>query len=585
VLLFLGLHAFQIFPILSNVLFDKGSQLNTRVFESTSKINVGLVYFDSILSQGKVSDRIFMPLEDKKISWSLIIIPMLTIFGFVSIKRKDKTLLLVSMFFLTTVFLISANITQIGVEFYRKLFSIPGFGMFRNFYGQWQWVHTFFYALLVGLAISYFFTKIGKKYIYVTSIVVIGFIVVRSWGVFNGNVVNVIQRGSENLKVVIRMDPQYEQLLSYVKKIPNDGRILHMPFTDFPYNIVGGINNGVYIGQSMTALLAGRNDFPGYQTLDPYSEVFVKLIKEKNYPLIKQMMGLLQIRYVLYNSDEIVSNKFFPAFPYGHTGTPTSQPQLRDFVHNIADKKIYEIGHYSLFEVEKKQYLPKFYAVADMFFYDTNPKYDVDYTRALSFFPKNPLGSNKDPRIAFVDRTICSKLLSRQICDQNNFNTDIKEIQIMYQRINPTKYKLVVKNVTKPFLLVFQNDFNSYWKLYPTNLSIDSKKITDSYYDGGIIELVSENKIIDKNPFETNDITPLLDNAHIQVNGYANAWYIKPGNLLGKNNYELIVEMTGQKTFYYYFGISLICLLIFLLLGIKLFILDRVNDIIKSRTA
>lgn len=581
ILLFLGLHTYHIVPIVSNV-FDKGSQLNTRVFESTENVNLGLEYFNAILSLGKVSDHIFMPLGDKRISWSLIIIPLLIILGFLSIKKKNKTLLLVGVFFLITLFLTSANITYIGIEFYRKLFYIPGFGMFRNFYGQWQWVHTFFYALLAGLAITSLFSQTKRRYIYLTAVAVVSLIFARSWIVFNGDLINSIHRGSRNVKVIIRMDSHYKQMLSYIKSIPNEGRILHMPFTDFAYNIVGGINRGVYIGQSMPSLLAGKNDFPGYQILDPYSEVFVKLVKEKNYPLIKQMMALLQVRYILYNSDEIVSSTFFPAFPYGHTGTPTSQPELREFVHNISKKKIYEIGHYSLYEVDKDQYLPQFYAVSDTYVYDTNPKYDVEYDRALSFFPKDPLDKSNDPRIAFIDRAICAKILSKQTCDQNNLHTDIKDIQIIYQRINPTKYKLVVKNVTEPFLLVFQNDFNPYWKLYPTNVSINIKNVSDSYYNGGIVELAPVNQVIDRNPFETNNIKSLYDNAHIQVNGYANAWHIKPSNFSEKENYEMIVEMIGQKIFYYSFGISLACLLIFLLYGIKLFILDRVSGIIKS---
>lgn len=582
ILLFLGLHTYQIVPIVSNV-FDEGSQFNTRVFESTANVNLGLKYFNSILSLGKVSDHIFMPLEDKRISWSLIIIPLLTILGFLSVKKKNKMLLLVGAFFLITLFLTSANISNIGVEFYRKLFSIPGFGMFRNFYGQWQWVHTFFYALLAGLAISYLFSRMKKKYIYITSIVVIGFIVARSWIVFNGDVVNVIQRGSQNLKVIVRMDPHYEQMLLYIKSIPNEGRILHMPFTDFAYNIVGGINRGVYIGQSMPSLLLGKNDFPGYQNLDPYSEVFVKLVKEKNYTLIKQMMALLQIRYILYNSDEIVSGTFFTGFPYGHTNTPTSQPQLREFVQNISKEKIYETGHYSLYEVDKDQYLPQFYAVSDAYIYDMNPKYDTEYVRALSFFPKDPLDENKDSRLAFIDREICIKILSRQICGQNNLHTDIKNIQIFYQRINPTKYKLVIKNFTKPFLLVFQNDFNPYWKLYPTNVPINIKNVSDSYYNRGINELVPVDQVIDRNPFETNNIKSQYDNTHIQVNGYANAWYIKPGNFSKKEDLELIVEMTGQKIFYYSFGISLVCLLIFLLLGIKLFLFEKVSSLLYEK--
>ena len=568
ILFFIGLHAFHLFPVVSNV-FDKDSNFNTRIFESTSKVNSGLEYFNAILGLGKVSDHILLPLENKKLSLSLIIVPVLIVFGFLSSKRKSKTLLLVSIFFFTTLFLVSANITQIGVEFYRTLFLIPGFGMFRGFFGQWQWVHAFFYSLLVGLSVSYLFSKLKKKYVYIVSILAIGFLLARSLIVFNGEIVNVFHRGPKNVKAVIVTDPNYEKILDYIKGISNDGKIFHMPFTDYGYNIVGGANKGAYIGQSMVSFLAGRNDFAGYQNIDPFSEVFVKLVKEKNYPLIKQMMSLLQIRYVLYNSDEIVSDKFFPSFPYGYLGIPASQSAMLDFTQNISEKKIYEAGYYSIFEVDKEKYLPHLYAASKIYFYDTIPKYDVQYSRASSFFPEKPL-DNKDPRIAFVDRATCNTILAIKTCSKNNFHTDSSDMQIIYQRINSTKYRVTLKNATEPFLLVFQDSFSPHWKLFSANTPIVLANISDSYFDGEITELLPINQTIDRNPLETINMRSISESAHVKVNGYANAWYIQPNDLLGNSNYEFILEMTAQKTVYYSFIVSAISLLVFLLYGVKL---------------
>ena len=566
IIFFLGLHSFHIIPITTNIL-DKGSEFNTRIFEGTSKVNSGLEYFKAILGYGKVSEHILLPLENEKLNWILIIIPTLMILGFLSLRKRNKTILLVSIFFFMTLLLVSANITHAGVEFYKNLFYIPGFGMFRNFYGQWQWIYTFFYALLAGLTISYLLFNIKKKYVYIILILTVGFFVVHSWRFLNGEIVGIFHRGSRDVKVTIRIDPNYEKVLGYIKEIPNDGKILHIPFTDYSYNIVGGLNKGAYIGSSMVALLDGKNDFAGYQNIDPFSEVFKKLSEEKNYPLIKQMMALLQIRYVLYNSDELVSDKYFPTFPYGYTGTPTSQSGMRDFVNNISGKKIYEAGHYSLFEVDKRQYLPHFYAPSAVFLYDTNPKYDVQYSRALSFFPQKPI-DKKDARIAFMDRQVCRKILSEEICNKSELEENIEDVYIVFQRVNPTKYKIEIENATKPFLLVFQNAFNSKWKLYSTNSSLDSRNISDIYFNKEISELKPISEVIDKNPFETNNLKSIFDDVHVQVNGYANAWYIKPNN---SGKYDLVVEMTGQKIFYYGLIISLISLLIFILFGIKLF--------------
>lgn len=568
-LFFIGLHAFHLVPVLSNV-FDKGSEFNTRVFESTSKVNSGLEYFNAILGLGKVSEHILLPLGNQKLSWSLFIIPVLVILSFLFPKRRSKALLLVIVFFFATLFLVSANITQVGVEFYRKLFLIPGFGMFRGFFGQWQWVYTFFYALLAGLSVSYLFSKLKTKYIYIATIFAIGFILARSWIVFNGDIVNVFHRGPYDVKVAISVDPNYEKTLRYIKEIPNDGKIIHMPFTDYGYNIVGGANKGVYVGQSMVSLLVGKNDFAGYQNIDPFSEAFVKLVKDKNYPLIRQMMSLLQIRYILYSSDEMISSKFFPTFPYGYVGLPGSPSELRDFVGNISEKKIYEAGHYSIFEVDKKQYLPHLYAASEMYFYNINPKYDVQYSGASSFFSEKPLDGDKDPRIVFMDRMTCSTILPAKICNQNSFYTDIKDTQIIYQRINSTKYRVTIKNATEPFLLVFQNSFNSHWKLYPTKTPVVSKSISDSYFDKGVIELMPASDILDRNPFETNKMKSVYGNAHIKVNGYANAWYIRPSELTSNNSIELILEMSTQKTVYYSLMVSAVSLLVFLLYGLKL---------------
>jgi len=96
------------------------------------------------------------------------------------------------------------------------------------------------------------------------------------------------------------------------------------------------------------------------------------------------------------------------------------------------------------------------------------------------------------------------------------------------------------------------------------------KNISDSYFDGAITELLPINQTIDRNPFETNGINSVYDNAHIQVNGYANAWYITPDNLARRYNYEFIAEMTEQKIVYYSLIVSAVSLIAFLLYGAKL---------------
>lgn len=61
------------------------------------------------------------------------------------------------------------------------------------------------------------------------------------------------------------------------------------------------------------------------------------------------------------------------------------------------------------------------------------------------------------------------------------------------------------------------------------------------------------------------------ESRHLVVNSYANAWYITPEDIGGRENYELIVEMTEQRIFYICLAISLVTFIGCIFWGIRLF--------------
>ena len=73
------------------------------------------------------------------------------------------------------------------------------------------------------------------------------------------------------------MDPKYEEVLTYIRNLPVDGKILSFPFPDPGYQLIAGKNGGAYVGPSTFSYLAGKNDFSGYEGLLPFSEFFYKL--------------------------------------------------------------------------------------------------------------------------------------------------------------------------------------------------------------------------------------------------------------------------------------------------------------------
>ncbi len=106
---------------------------------------------------------------------------------------------------------------------------------------------------------------------------------------------------------------------------------------------------------------------------------------------------------------------------------------------------------------------------------------------------------------------------------------DTPEVELV--KINPTKYRITVKNATKPFVLIFSEAYNQGWKLRYMN------------------------RVISKA-------------SHKVVNGYANSWIVVPNEVGAKRDFELIIEFWPQKLFYIGLlisGFSLILTLSFLI--------------------
>lgn len=151
----------------------------------------------------------------------------------------------------------------------------------------------------------------------------------------------------------------------------------------------------------------------------------------------------------------------------------------------------------------------------------TNPNILKDFNRPSEIQIKN-LNIKK----AFFDEPILKKIKVQKIED--------KLPEITFNKINQTKYSLVVKESNEPFLLVFSELFNPDWRAL--------------IKDNGVYQEINNDK-------------------HILVNGFGNGWLIDK-----KGDFEMIIEFWPQKLLvigYVVSGISII-VAIFSLIFIKL---------------
>lgn len=403
-ILFTMLQSFHLIPHLMT-LFSPGSGAYEAVFSSESKFSRGLSYFSGIASNIKVS-LYFMNLpqltELKFPSFGFIIFPTLIFLGL--LWNKSKTMLLTGIFFLIILFFVSANITDTGLNFYKSLFHIPGFSMFRNFYGQWGFVFVFFYTILLGQALIVVFTRIKKNYVYFLTILIAGVLVINAWPFINGTLVNKILFESKDVKVAIRMDPEYEKVLSFIRSLPVDGKVLTLPLNDPGYQILSGKDGGAYQGLSTISYLTGRNDFSGYNGLNPFSELFIRWVREKDYQLLMKLLSNLNIKYIFYNSDPYIYDETFPKFPYNYVKKflPKDQNSYKEFLKQLPIYKIKDFGDkYHIYSIKDDLYLPHIFVASDIV-YSTNPLIPystLDIGEEMRFATLNLEGARKGDSI------------------------------------------------------------------------------------------------------------------------------------------------------------------------------------------
>lgn len=590
-LIFIFLHSFHLFPSFAS-LFQGGSSINSRVFNTGDGSNLN--YFYGILSIAKLSLNIFAYSDLK--GFTSVVAPFILILGLLFNDKKQKTIVLTSLIFLIILFLITANITNLGVLFYSKLFFIPGFNMFRNFIGQWQFVFYFFYSILFGQAFFLILSKVSKKSAFIFFLMIGLFFVITSWQFINGTLVNKIHFQSKGVKYAMVMDPQFEKMLFNIRSLSDDSKILTLPFTDYSYQVIHGTNNGAYVGISAISNLAGKKDFAGYSIIAPFSGVFLELAKKKDYDSIKKLLGILNIRYIYYNSDpKIYDTNYFPSYPYQYVRTffPSDQKGYVPFVKSISEKEIFKVNNYKLYSSDKNLYLPHIYIAKRINAYEN--KANDWFGKTESFFVGD---GNNEPRVVYLEKDTCLKKFSRDICEKNN---EFKEVpKIIFEKINPTKYKITVYNAESPYIFVFSDTYHNSWKLFDSTNKNNTfsgklegfvgdmaktlagkfikepkdKGISASYFDGFIKEGIHREDFLNSLTFETWGKKTIAENNHFQVNGYANAWYIEPKDMGGKRSYEIILEMTRQKTFYIGLTISVFTLIAFLLWGIFIIIKD-----------
>jgi len=503
-LCFVGLHTFHLLPLVASF-FDKGGMIRGIYLSGEAIGKRGVYYFDfNHLDLGKISTQLFQPSQWNGQTFLILLVPIITLLGF--LRKPSKLLALFGIFFAITLFLVSANITTIGVQFYRMLFHIPGFSMFRSFNEKWYFVYAFFYSLLFSVSFYQLFVKKRTIVAIFVGLCVIGSIGYRIYPFLQGKAVNTTHWQSKNVSVVFTMDPNLMDAVGYIKMLPNDGNVLTLPLTFPNYQIAYGKEGGAYVGISIVQFLGGRKDFPGFWSFGPYQKTVFEALQKEDVPGLLQVLSLRNIRYVFRNTDERIMDDF-PGFPYVYPGEMyyakdvipliKNQTAYAKLLSQMPLQERFQKGFYSLYELDAVKIRPTVY-IPDVLY--------ASVSGALS-------GSSY--RSAFGNELTCTTAKTLDmVCDGSSIQGILPDISFI--KPSNTTYDLTIdlKERKDPFLVVLSEDYHSSWEM-----KVDSKK---------------------------EGLT------HIGINGYANAWIVEPEKIGNGGVIHATIKLGFQK--YYTYG-------------------------------
>lgn len=545
--LFLLLHSFHIFPQLA-ALFSPHNTLYQDAFTAAGQAARGLPYFEGVRPMVKlIYNLTAFPQYSlyTRTNVSPFLIDLLTHYGIgrLAIFLSLPLIIIGGVFFSTraprphrilflscvllyalALFLMTANLFgPWGPRGYAALFSLPGFAMFRSFYGVFMVPYIFLYALCFGLGLGQILRHSPRP---VHSLLPIGLTLLLIYGslpLLTGQVVNTIMPDTNNIKLSNRFPTDFQNILTAIKRQELDGKILTVPLTNNDYQIIAGARGGAYVGPSPLAILGGHHTFSGLSTFTISGsaifnhEFFLERVQAHDYESLHRLFSLMNIGFIFENKDPLVYRDGFTGWPYSQElwqTFPTTE-SFHAFINELGYSPLVTAGPYTLYH-NSARFLSHIYLPRQVVYYRssnelaeyllTESEYDL---RTVFFLTQD------GPRTTTV--------------------TSADSTSLEVKKINEMKYLIHLRNLRESTPLVFNQAWHPGWQLRIKN---QRTAIAASY--------------------------------HQRANEYANAWLLDIEYLANRFNeslihrpdggydLELILEFAPRYVFYGSAAVSLL---------------------------
>ncbi len=373
------------------------------------------------------------------------------------------------------------------------------FGMYRAVYHKFTFYILFSYTILFGLFIYDLLTSFNKTYRKIKYVIFFSLIIA-----VITYCLPFLNRKNITSKILLTNYPtDYSIINGYLKKDKNDFKILALPPAPSGAGLLLKWGNNYYSGPHSDKYFFNKPILDSYWFFNQYKnrltneDSWTGASFENNFLSLTNSLRILNIKYILLHKD-------FPSvfdFGIGVEKLPIDnklkvkiiQQQLRKmpFISLIKDTK-----YLSLYKINEEYYLPHIYIA-------------------------NKIVCLQDPTISHINQASASPnfnivYVSLNDCHLHALQTHNTNTPTSYtvNKVNPTQYRISIKNdLTKPFLLVFDETYDKNWKL------------------------------------STKQNIYINNYLHLQVNGYANAWYINPKDMGSTKLTTLIINYDIQNDY------------------------------------
>ncbi len=246
-----------------------------------------------------------------------IVLPLILIIALVYAKKELRKILLSTLIpAVILLYFLTVNITDIGVEIFASLIeAIPFFVIFRNFYGKFAVVFSFFYSVTIGISLALLFRRIRLPKIECFIIFIFIVVIVTSgMPLISGHIIGVSPSDAVHEKLIPILPESHFKALEYIDSGDDkNSRVFVFPLSFADYMCFKGENNQFYVAIPYIKILSGHDEFCGIWSFINLSyshlpKIVNNLIDNYEYDVLSKILWLFNTKYIYIYEDIAIEN-------------------------------------------------------------------------------------------------------------------------------------------------------------------------------------------------------------------------------------------------------------------------------------